>query len=128
MWSMYQKDPDPMEVGQFVLDTMVTWVNTALESRLSMPPSAIVDVPYHRLSADPHTEVPRLYAAIGAKWTVDDEAQLEQVLARPAGTRPHQYDMGRYGLQPDRVEESFASYLRLLNTFDVLDAKPQVEM
>lgn len=128
MWSMYQKDPDPTEVGQLVLDTMVTWVNTALESRLSMPPSAIVDVPYHRLSADPHAEVPRLYGAIGAKWTADDEAQLEQVLARPAGTRPHQYDMARYGLHPDRVEESFASYLRLLNTFDVLDAKPQAEM
>jgi hypothetical protein len=128
MWSMYQKDPDPLEVGQLVLDTMVTWVNTALESRLSMPPSSIVDVPYHRLSADPHAEVPRLYSAIGARWTASDEAQLEQVLARPAGSRPHQYDMGRYGLHPDHVEESFASYLRLLNTFDVLDAKPQAEM
>ena len=128
MWAMYQKDPDPPEVGQLVLDTMVTWVNTALEARLSLPPSAIVDVPYHTLSADPHAEVPRLYSAIGATWTASDEAQLDQVLARPAGTRPHQYDLKRYGLQPDQVEEAFAAYLRLLNTIDVLDAEPRAEL
>ncbi|GAA4693136.1 sulfotransferase family protein [Promicromonospora umidemergens] len=128
MWAMYQKDPDPLEVGQLVLDTMVTWVNSALESRLSLPPSAIVDVPYHTLSADPHAEVPRLYSAIGATWTASDEAQLDQVLARPAGTRPHQYDTTRYGLQPDQIEEAFAAYLRLLSTFDVLDARPKAEM
>lgn len=128
MWAMYQKDPDPLEVGQLVLDTMVTWVDSALESRLDLPPSAIVDVPYHRLSADPHVEVPRLYSAIGATWTASDEARLDQVLARPAGTRPHQYDLGRYGLRPEQVEEAFASYLRLLSTFDVLDAEPRAEL
>lgn len=128
MWAMYQKDPDPLEVGQLVLDTMVTWVNSALESRLSLPPSAIVDVPYHTLSADPHTEVPRLYSAIGATWSASDAAQLDQVLARPAGMRPHHYDMTRYGLRPEQVQEAFAAYLRLLSTFDVLDAEPQAEM
>ncbi|MBO0610788.1 sulfotransferase family protein [Myceligenerans salitolerans] len=128
MWSMYQKDPDPREVGRLVLDTMVTWVDNALESRLSLPPSSIVDVPYHKLSADPHTEVPRVYAAIGAEWTASDEAQLDQVLARPAGTRPHRYDIADYGLEPNQVEESFAAYLGLLHNFDVLDAKPTAEM
>lgn len=128
MWAMYQRGPDPLEVGQLVLSTMVTWVNSALESRLSLPPSAIVDVPYHSLSADPHTEVPRLYSAIGATWSASDEAQLDQVLARPAGMRPHRYDMTRYGLQPEQVQDAFAAYLRLLGTFDVLDAEPRAEM
>ena len=128
LWAPYQKDPDPLEVGQLIMDSMVTWVNNALEARLSLPPSSIVDVPYHALSADPHTEVPRVYAAIGATWTASDQAQLDQVLARPAGSKPHQYDMRRYGLEPDQVDEAFAPYLRLLNTFDVLDAKPRIEM
>lgn len=128
MWAMYQKDPDPLEVGQLVLDTMVTWVNSALESRLDLPPSSIVDVPYHALSHDPHTEVPRLYAAIGATWTDGDKAQLDQVLARPAGTRPHHYDLTRYGLRPEQVDEAFAPYLRLLRTFDVVDAEPRAEL
>ena len=87
-----------------------------------------MDVPYHSLSADPHTEVPRLYSAIGATWSASDEAQLDQVLARPAGMRPHRYDMTRYGLQPEQVQDAFAAYLRLLGTFDVLDAEPRAEM
>ncbi|MBE1875436.1 sulfotransferase family protein [Myceligenerans pegani] len=128
MWSMYQKDPDPREVGELVLDTLVTWVDNALESRLSMPPSSIVDVPYHQLAADPHTEVPRVYAAIGATWTTSDAAQLDQVLARPAGTRPHRYDIADYGLGANQVEESFAAYLGLLRNFDRLDAEPTAEM
>ena len=128
LWAPYQTDPDPLEIGRLIMDSMVTWVNSALEARLSLPPSSIVDVPYHALSHDPHTEVPRLYSAIGATWTASDEAQLDQVLARPAGTRPHRYDMRRYGLQPDQVEEEFAAYLRLLSTFDVLDAEPRAEM
>lgn len=128
LWAPFQKDPDPAEVGQLVLDSMVTWVNSALDARLSLPPSSIVDVPYHALSHDPYTEVPRMYSAIGATWTESDAAQLDQALARPAGTRPHRYDMERYGLQRDQVEEAFAGYLRLLNTFDVLDAEPKAEL
>lgn len=128
LWAPFQNDPDPLEVGELVMDSMVTWVNSALDARLSLPPSAIVDVPYHALSHDPHTEVPRLYSAIGATWRESDAAQLDQVLARPAGTRPHQYDMRRYGLQPEQVEEAFAGYLRLLNTFDQLDAEPRTEL
>lgn len=128
LWAPYQTDPDPLEVGQLVMESMVTWVDNALDARLSLPPSSIVDVPYHALSHDPHTEVPRLYSAIGATWSASDEAKLDEVIARPAGTRPHQYDMTRYGLQPDQVQEAFAGYLRLLNTFDVLDAKPTAEL
>ncbi|GAB3169447.1 sulfotransferase [Myceligenerans halotolerans] len=128
VWSMYQKDPDPVEVGQLVLGSMVTWIERALDARLGLPPSSVVDVPYHALSHDPHTEVPRLYSAIGATWTGSDAAQLDQVLARPAGTRPHTYDITDYGLQPAQVEEAFASYLRLLNSFDKLDAEPTADL
>lgn len=128
LWAPFQTDPDPLEVGQLVMDSMVTSVNNGLEARLSLPPSAIVDVPYHALSHDPHTEVPRLYSAIGATWRESDAAQLDQVLARPAGTKPHRYDMRRYGLQPEQVEEVFAGYLRLLGTFDRLDAEPLSEL
>jgi hypothetical protein len=128
LWAVYQKDPDPREVGRLVSDSMVTWIDSALEARLSLPPSSIVDVPYHKLSADPHTEVPRVYAAIGAPWTASDEAQLDGVLARPAGTRPHRYDIADYGIPPNQIEESFAAYLGLLRNFDALDAEPTAEL
>ncbi|GAA1869523.1 sulfotransferase [Myceligenerans crystallogenes] len=128
VWSQYQKDPDPLEIGAFVLETMATWVERGLDARLDLPPSAIVDVPYHTLAADPHTQVPRLYAAIGATWTPEDEARLGEVVAKPAGTRPHRYDIARYGLRPEQIEEVFAPYLRLLPGIDVLDAEPTAEL
>ncbi|MBO0610790.1 sulfotransferase family protein [Myceligenerans salitolerans] len=128
LWAPYQIDPDPREIGRLIMDSMVTWVDNALEARLSLPPSSIVDVPYHALSHDPHTEVPRLYSAIGATWTESDAAQLGKVLARPSGTRPHTYDMARYGLEKAYVEEAFAPYLRLLNSFDRLDAAPTADL
>ncbi|MBE1879049.1 sulfotransferase family protein [Myceligenerans pegani] len=127
-WSLYQNDPDRTEIGRFVLDMLVTMVTNGLESRLGLPPSAIVDVPYHRLSAEPHAEVPRVYAAIGASWTTSDQARLDAVLARPAGSRPHRYDMTDYGLSPERVTEAFAPYLGLLGTFDATDAAPTTEL
>ncbi|WP_307816137.1 sulfotransferase family protein [Myceligenerans indicum] len=128
LWAPYQREPDPREVGRLIMESMVTWVDNALEARLSLPPSSIVDVPYHALSHDPHTEVPRLYSAIGATWTESDAAQLDQVLARPAGTRQHKYHMARYGLQQAQVEEAFAPYLRLLKGFDSLDAQPTADL
>ncbi|GAA1865997.1 sulfotransferase [Myceligenerans crystallogenes] len=127
-WAMYQKDPDPLEVGQVVMNWMVTWLGNALEARLDLPPSSLVDVPYHTLAADPHTEVPRLYEAIGATWTAADAEKLAQVIARPAGAKPHRYDLSRYGFTPDQVQETFADYLRLLSTMDVLDAKPAADL
>ncbi|GAB3175681.1 sulfotransferase [Myceligenerans halotolerans] len=127
-WSLYQNDPDRQEIGRFVLDMLLTLVTNGLESRLSLPPSSIVDVPYHRLNADPHAEVPRVYAGIGASWTASDQARLDDVLARPAGSRPHRYDLTDYGLTPERITEAFTPYLGLLRTFDVPDAEPTTEL
>ena len=128
LWAPYQTDPDPLEVGQLVMDSMVTWVNNALEARLSLPPSSIVDVPYHALSADPHTEVPRVYSAIGATWSASDEAKLDQVLARPAGSTPHQYDMRRYGLEPDQVDAGVRGLPAPAEHFRRAGREAQVEM
>ncbi|RPF20883.1 sulfotransferase family protein [Myceligenerans xiligouense] len=128
LWSTYQTDPSPQDIGRFVLEKMTAMVDNALEARLSLPPSSIVDVPYHKLSADPHTEVPRLYTAIGATWTESDAAQLDRVVTKPAGTRKHEYDIDHYALPPNQVEEAFAAYLGLLRNFDELDAEPTAEL
>ncbi|MBO0608862.1 sulfotransferase family protein [Myceligenerans salitolerans] len=127
-WAMYQHDPDPLEVGRVVTNWMSSWLTSALEARLTLPPSAIIDVPYHKMSAAPHTEVPQLYAQLGATWTASDAERLDRVIARPAGARPHRYDITRYGLSPARVAESFGDYISLLHHIDVLDLKPGAEL
>ncbi|WP_164545196.1 sulfotransferase family protein [Antribacter gilvus] len=127
LWRVYQHDVDRQEIGRFVLDLLVAQVERGLELRRQLPPSSIVDVPYHKLSADPFTEVPRLYAAIGAAWTTRDQENLADVIARPRGSAPHQYDLSLY-LDPAEVEETFAPYNRLLDRLDLRDAEPAVEL
>ncbi|MCF4120787.1 sulfotransferase [Antribacter sp. KLBMP9083] len=126
-WGMYQHDADRQAIGRFALAHLVTQVERGLELRRHLPPSSIVDVPYHKLSADPFTEVPRLYSAIGATWTARDHENLAAVIAKPKGTPSHQYDLSRY-LDPAEVEETFAPYNRLLDRLDLRDAEPAVEL
>ncbi|MER5183931.1 hypothetical protein ABT009_37280 [Streptomyces sp. NPDC002896] len=70
----------------------------------------MADVPYSWLGEDPYTGAPKLYEAIGAAWTPAEAARLNGVVARPAGTRPHTYDLARYGLTRAGVEAAFAGY------------------
>lgn len=127
-WGLYQYDVDRQEIGQFVLDHLVGQVQRGLELRRSLPPASIIDVPYHQLSANPVAEVPRLYAAIGAAWTTDDEKHLVEVIAKPKGTPSHQYDPARY-LDLDEVNEAFAPYNKLLDHLSsARDTTPVVEL
>lgn len=126
-WRMYQHDVDREVIGRFALNHLVSQVDQGLELRRQLPPSSIVDVPYHKLSADPFTEVPRLYAAIGATWTTRDQEHLAEVIAKPKGTPSHRYDVSSY-LDPAEVEETFAPYNRLLDRLDLRDAEATVEL
>ncbi|MFI9274123.1 sulfotransferase family protein [Kitasatospora sp. NPDC052896] len=81
-----------------------------LAARAAMPRQALVDVPYSWLGSDPVTGAPKLYESIGARWTEADAVRLPEVIARPKGTRPHSYDLSRYGLSRDDVESAFADY------------------
>ncbi|WP_369372160.1 sulfotransferase [Promicromonospora sp. Populi] len=125
--AMGQHEVDPEVIGRSVLDHMVTQVQRGLEMRMIMPPSSIVDVPYHKLSADPFTEVPRLYSAIGARWTTRDQEHLAEVIAKPKGTPSHRYDLSRY-VDRAEVEAAFAPYNRMLDRLDLRDAAPAVEL
>ena len=126
-WGMYQHDTDRQVIGRFALDHLVDQVNRGLELRRNLPPASIVDVPYHKLSADPFTEVPRLYAAIGATWTTRDQEHLADVVAKPKGTPSHRYDLSDY-LDPAEVEQTFGPYNRLLDRLDLRDAELTVEL
>lgn len=124
---MVQHEVDPEEIGRSALDHLVTQVERGLEIRMSLPPSSIVDVPYHKLAADPFTEVPRLYSAIGATWTSRDQEHLAEVIAKPKGAPSHHYDLSRY-VDRAEVETRFASYNSMLDRLDLRDAAPAVEL
>ncbi|MER5210831.1 sulfotransferase [Streptomyces sp. NPDC002838] len=81
-----------------------------LAARAAIPRESLVDVPYSWLGSDPATGAPKLYDAIGARWTDADAARLPGVVARPKGTRRHTYDLSRYGLTRADVDSAFADY------------------
>lgn len=128
LWSIYQTRPDREAIGRLAMEVFTDLVDKGLEARLALPPSAIVDVPYHRMAADPYQEVPNLYRAIGATWKAADEANLAEAMARPKGARPHTYELSRYGLDEDEVAAAFVRYLRLLDRFDERGAQAVSEL
>jgi hypothetical protein len=117
-WSLYQKRPDLHEIGELTLNLNAESIERGRAARLGLPSDAIIDVPYHRLNSDPNTEVPRLYEALGAEWTEKDAANLAGVLARPVTDRRHEYGLSRYGLDPQKVEDAFGDYTRLVDAFN----------
>ncbi|MEV6588044.1 sulfotransferase family protein [Streptomyces acidicola] len=101
---------DLHDLGAIWLELLSRSMEHGLAARADIPREALVDVPYAWLGTDPATGAPKLYESIGARWTDADAARLAEVTARPRGSRPHRYDLSRYGLTPAGVESAFADY------------------
>ncbi|MFI2435058.1 sulfotransferase family protein [Streptomyces sp. NPDC018693] len=101
---------DLHEIGETWLSLLSRAVERGLAARAAIPGESLVDVPYSWLGSDPAAGAPKLYAAVGARWTDAEAARLPAVAARPKGTRPHRYDLARYGLTRADVESAFAGY------------------
>ncbi|MET8947882.1 sulfotransferase [Streptomyces sp. NPDC004542] len=97
-------------IGATWLELLSRSAARGLASRAAVPGEQLVDVPYSLLAADPAAGAPELYAAVGAAWTDAEAARLPGVAARPKGTRPHRYDLARYGLTREDVAAAFADY------------------
>ncbi|KUO15103.1 sulfotransferase family protein [Streptomyces dysideae] len=101
---------DLHHIGATWLELLSRSAARGVAARAAMPSEALVDVPYSWLGSDPATGAPKLYDAIGARWTEADAARLPGVVARPKGTRRHTYDLSRYGLTKADVDAAFADY------------------
>jgi hypothetical protein len=97
-------------IGATWLELLSRSAARGVAARSAIPRDALVDVPYSWLGTDPAAGAPKLFAAIGARWTEADAARLPGVTARPKGTRRHTYDLSRYGLTRADVEAAFTGY------------------
>ncbi|MEU9127282.1 sulfotransferase [Kitasatospora sp. NPDC048540] len=105
-------------IGATWLDVLSRAMARGLAARASIPPEALVDVPYSWLGSNPADGAPRLYESIGARWTSATAARLPEITARPKGTRAHSYDLARYGLTREGVQAAFADYNNLRTEVD----------
>ncbi|KUN96117.1 sulfotransferase family protein [Streptomyces caeruleatus] len=97
-------------IGATWLDLLSRAMTRGLAARAAIPPEQLVDAPYSWLGSDPASGAPKLYAAVGARWTDSEAARLPDAVARPKGTRRHTYDLTRYALDRAEVESAFADY------------------
>lgn len=111
--ALHHRDYDPSKIGKEWLDIFGKGVAKARAVRSTALRERFVDVPYHSLTADPYGFLPKLFERLGMEWTMKEEANLEQVLARPGMRRSHEYHLSRYGIELDDVEEAFGDYGRL---------------
>ncbi len=111
--ALHHRDYDPATIGPEWLEILADGVNAAREVRSTASRERFVDVPYHSLTADPYGFLPKLFDRLGMPWTGAEEANLEQVLARPGMRRSHEYHLSRYGIDLDDVETAFGDYGRL---------------
>ncbi|WP_030159704.1 sulfotransferase [Glycomyces sp. NRRL B-16210] len=100
--------------GRRFLDLLSGGIARARQARPHLRPGSVIDVPYHRLNADPYTYVPELYEKIGAQWGPKDEANLQRSLERPTDSRKHEYALADYGLTQADVDEAFGDYIKLV--------------
>ncbi|MDQ1048960.1 sulfotransferase [Streptomyces sp. V4I2] len=108
--ALSRRTVDLPALGATWLDLLSRSVRRGLAARAAVPRESLVDVPYSWLGSDPAAGAPKLYEAIGARWTEADAVRLPEVAARPKGSRPHSYDLARYGLSRADVEAAFGDY------------------
>ncbi|MEV6381478.1 sulfotransferase [Streptomyces sp. NPDC051773] len=101
---------DPHHLGATWLDLLSRSVRRGLAARAGLPRERVVDVPYSSLGTDPAAGAPKLYEAVGARWTEADAARLPAAATHSRGSRPHRYDLARYGLTREGVEAAFTEY------------------
>ncbi|MFI7141924.1 sulfotransferase family protein [Streptomyces massasporeus] len=98
-------------IGATWLGLLSRAMTRGLAARAAIPAQQLVDAPYAWLGSGPATAAPKLFAAVGTRWTDADAARLPAAVARPKGTRRHTYDpvplradprRGRIGLRGPR--------------------------
>jgi NAD(P)-dependent dehydrogenase (short-subunit alcohol dehydrogenase family) len=109
---LFSDHVDPREVGRHWLRKVRRMLDRSLAVRDAGAASAIVDVSYYDLLADPLSEVRRIYAHAGRELTREAEVAMRRVLAREVRHRhgQHDYDLRDFGLTPAIVEDEFADY------------------
>ncbi|SDK94828.1 Sulfotransferase family protein [Glycomyces sambucus] len=116
-YSLFLKQIDRAAIGRLALEVMSETVEKGRTWRQGNRAS-VVDVPYHRLNADPDRYVPELYRQLGATWSNTDAAHLADALARPVTDRRHEYSIRQFDLTEDDIEGAFGDYMNWVMTLN----------
>lgn len=104
---------DAVELGAEQLDSWAEAVRRAMDFRKRLGDDRFVDVSFADLQADSVATVEAAYERLGLTFSDDAGARVTEWARahRPGSRGEHAYELGDYGLTPERVRERFSEYL-----------------
>ncbi len=112
LWGLNADAPDPLAIGNQVLDRYARAAERSIELRERIPTERIVDVSYRDVARDPIGTVKAIYARVGRTLTPEAEAAMRAWVAKnPREHRPpHEYRAENFGLSRERIASACPSY------------------
>jgi Sulfotransferase family len=112
LWGLNTDAPDPLEIGNQVLDRYARAAERSIALRETIPKERIVDVSYRDVARDPVGTVRAIYAQIGRALTPEAEVAMHAWVAKnPREHRPpHEYTAEKFGLSRERIERACPRY------------------
>ena len=108
----YSRKVSPAEIGEHALRRFSVAMDKALVVRDAAATERFIDVPYHRLVAEPVPVVRELYERLGLPLRAGFEARMTQWLAENPQHKHgvHRYSLAQFELTADSVGSAFAPY------------------
>ena len=105
---------DPGTIARHWVRKMRRMLKRSMAIRNSGNADAFVDVSYYDLLANPIDEVRRIYRHAGIDFTREAEIAVSAASGKNTKDRhgKHYYSLSSFGLEPDRVDETFDFYRR----------------
>ena len=102
---------DPIEIGSSVIRLLGDYVTRALRFRDRPGAPSWIDVDFEAFVADPLSAVRRIYEECGIELPPTALAPMQAwVDANPRGDRRPDLDLTRFGIDEDRLHETFGAY------------------
>ena len=101
---------DPMEVGRQVSARLVQAADTMVDAAVRMPD--ILHFHYREVVADPIAAIRKLYGHCGFDLSEVAGQRMAAFLERPRPLMARRDNLAEFGLDPGRLRDSFAGYVR----------------
>jgi len=111
-WRLLYGRYDPEELGPFVSERFLAWVQRAMDVRARVGDDRFVDVDLQQVNVDPAGVVGRIVS--GFELPEVPLAQVEQTVGTPRADDPgqHVYSVARYGIDSAWVHDAFGDYIQ----------------
>ncbi|MFC3174616.1 sulfotransferase family protein [Novosphingobium bradum] len=101
------------EIGRFTSKRWADMAADLIDLRDEIGDDRFIDIPYDTTTQDPLRACRDVYDRMGARWTPEDEAAIQNWLDNNKREKwsPHIYDYEKHGLSEEIIEQDYARYI-----------------